>query len=184
MAIGGPIVDNTSDYIKRFPTQGLVSLFPTLLQPKSRGSVRLHTTNPYDTPKIDFGYFSDAADYPIARKAIRLALKCGSEMRASGFPIIEPHLVPSDPDDDECLDAFIREKLRTIYHYASTCRMGREQGEEQGVVGDELRVHGVLNLRVADASVFPNVLATHMQAPTVMVAERCADFIKRDWVEK
>lgn len=181
MALAGPIVENGSDYVKRFPSLGIVSLFPTLLQPKSRGSVRLASANPYDNPKIDFGFFSDPTDYGVARKAVRLAIKCGELMKAQGFPIVRNHLVPDHPDDDKNVDEFVRQKSRSIYHYTSTCRMAPENDPEApGVVDDELRVYGLENLRVADASVFPNVLAAHMQAPTVMVAERCADFLKRE----
>jgi len=179
MAIAISLTEDGADYVKRFPTIGIVSLYPTLLQPKSRGSVRLATSNPFDRPKIDLGYFSDPADYPTARKAVRLALKCAEAMKAHGFPITRAHQLPEDPDDDENVDEYVRQRLRTVYHYTSTCRMAPADDLQPGVVDDELRVHGVENLRIADASIFPNVLATHMQAPTVMVAERCADFIAR-----
>jgi choline dehydrogenase len=183
MALASPLVENARDYVPRFPTVGIASLYPTLLQPKSHGSVRLASANPFDKPKIDLGYFSDPADFPTARKAVRLALKCAAAMKAQGFPIIRAHDLPDDPDDDESVDDFIKKKLRSAYHYTSTCRMAAEDDPCPGVVDDELRVHGVGNLRVADASVFPNVLATHMQAPTVMVAERCADFVRREWAK-
>jgi choline dehydrogenase len=183
IALASPLVENPAEYIARFPTLGVVSLNPTLLQPKSRGSVRLSSTNPFDKPKIDLGYFSDSADFVVARKAVRLALKLAGTMKAQGFPILRAHDVPEDPENDDNVDEFIRRKLRTVYHYTSTCRMAKEDDLCPGVVDDELRVHGLGNLRVADASVFPNVLATHMQAPTVMVAERCADFIRREWAK-
>ncbi len=105
-------------------------------------------------------------------------------MKAQGFPIVRAHSVPERPDDDESVDDFVRKKSQTVYHYTSTCRMAPENDPQPGVVDDELRVHGVENLRVADASIFPNMLATHMQAPTVMVAERCADFIRRHWAKE
>jgi choline dehydrogenase len=61
--------------------------------------------------------------------------------------------------------------------------MAPEDDVRPGVVDDELRVHGVEGLRIADASIFPDVIATHLQAPVVMVAEKCADMIKRAWVQ-
>ena len=82
----------------------------------------------------------------------------------------------SESESDEDLDRFIRQRIGSTYHYTSTCRMAPE--EERGVVDDELRVYGVQNLRIADASIFPVVPSAHPQAPVVMVAERCADFIK------
>ncbi|KZO97716.1 GMC oxidoreductase, partial [Calocera viscosa TUFC12733] len=70
-------------------------------------------------------------------------------------------------------------------HYSSTCRMAPEEGDPDGpgVVDDELRVHGVESLRVADASIFPKILSVHLQAPVVMVGEKCPDMIKRSWGE-
>ena len=83
---------------------------------------------------------------------------------------------------DADLDAWIRRANRTTYHYSSTCRMGRrDDGEWDGgaVVDEGLRVYGVRGVRVADSSVFPCVPRTHTQAPTVAVAEKCADMILR-----
>ena len=82
----------------------------------------------------------------------------------------ETHL-RSDAD----IEALVRERVETVYHPTSTCRMAPEA--EGGVVDDELRVYGVEGLRVADASIFPTIPATHLQAPTAMVASRCADFL-------
>jgi choline dehydrogenase-like flavoprotein len=81
---------------------------------------------------------------------------------------------------DEALDGFIKRDVDTVYHYSSTCRMAPEN--DMGVVDDELRVHGVRNLSIADASVFPSILACHLQAPVVMVGERCADFLKKRYL--
>jgi choline dehydrogenase len=83
-------------------------------------------------------------------------------------------------DDDEALDKFIKKRNRTAYHYSSTCRMALTEdagGGGGGVVDEELKVFGVLGLRVADSSVFPWVLRTHLQAPTVCVAEKCAEMV-------
>jgi choline dehydrogenase-like flavoprotein len=99
-------------------------------------------------------------------------------MRERGYPIVDwPDNCP-DSDDDATLDKFIRRRNRTTYHYSSTCRMAPEDDVDGGgAVDNQLRVHGVENLRVADASIFPNVPGTHLQAPTVAVAEKCADMI-------
>ena len=77
------------------------------------------------------------------------------------------------------IDAFIRRWTRSTYHYSSTCRMAPENDlDSPGVVDDELRVHGVRGLRIADTSIFPQVIPAHLQAPAVMVGMKCAEMIK------
>lgn len=166
-------------YVTSQKSQGFFSFICVPLQPKSSGTIELHSHNPRASPKVDLGFFTDAADFETARKALRLALKLGDKMRANGYQM-EDHLVPAG-DSDEQMDAFIREGVRTTFHYASSCRMAPEHDAVPGVVDDELRVHGVSHLRIADASIFPDVPATHLQAPVVMVAEKCADMLKKTW---
>lgn len=90
--------------------------------------------------------------------------------------MLDSHVPASTTDAD--LDQFITEWARTTYHYTSTCRMAPEDDENPGVVDDELFVHGIQKLRIADSSVFPQIIATHLQAPSVMVAEKCAELLK------
>lgn len=80
---------------------------------------------------------------------------------------------------DAEIDAYARETCQSSLHYACTCRMAATA--QEGVVDTRLRVHGVANLRIADASVFPKIPSGHTMAPVLMVGERCADFIKADW---
>ena len=77
---------------------------------------------------------------------------------------------------DSQLEAYIRKNAQTLYHPTCTARMAPL--EDGGVVDPRLRVHGIKGLRVADASVFPEIVGAHTMAPTVMVAEKCADLIK------
>lgn len=178
-------MDNSEEYQRLYTKIGIFSILATLLLPKSLGSVRLASSNPRDRPKVDFGILSDPTDYAVARTAVRLALKMGEEMKAAGFPILrnltfseERQQKDINDGNDEEIDDFIRQRIRTTYHYASTCRMAPEDdAKTPGVVDDELRVYGVSGLRVCDASVFPQILSAHLQAPVAMVAERCADFI-------
>lgn len=80
--------------------------------------------------------------------------------------------------DDE-IDRYIRSVAGVSLHPSCTCRMSNDP--QSGVVDQHLRVHGVRNLRIADTSVFPRMLSTHTMWPAIMVGERCADFVKKDW---
>ncbi|KAK7461994.1 hypothetical protein VKT23_008425 [Stygiomarasmius scandens] len=103
-----------------------------------------------------------------------LKLTCRDEMIKQGYPLAD-FGVP-EGEDDAPLDKFIRKRNRTTYHYSSTCRMGPDNGKEDGrVVNEKLLVHSFNNLRIADSSIFPWVLGGHLQAPTVAVAEKCAE---------
>lgn len=83
---------------------------------------------------------------------------------------------------DEEIDEYVKRVCTTSLHFSSSCRMSL--GPEDGVVDQRLRVHGMKSLRIADASVFPKIPSAHTMAPTVMVAERCADFLRSDWVDR
>ncbi|KAK3349232.1 hypothetical protein B0T25DRAFT_547498 [Lasiosphaeria hispida] len=80
------------------------------------------------------------------------------------------------------IDEYIKRICSSSLHFSCTARMSR--GPEDGVVDQRLRVHGMVNLRIADASVFPKIPSAHTMAPTVMVAERCADFLKEEWADR
>lgn len=100
-------------------------------------------------------------------------------MRDDGYPMTDCHVPASASDAD--LDIFIKKYVCTTYHYSSTCRMAPEDDPVPGVVDDELRVHGVKRLRIADSSIFPRIVSAHIMAPTLVVAEKCADLLKGEW---
>ena len=174
-------VDDLEEYKADFSKIGIFTFFATILQPKSRGTVRLASSSPHDRPRVDFNFFSHPSDLTIARVAVRLSLKLGAAIKASGFPIMGGVVVP-DGEGDEEVDRFVKRRSRSALHYACTCRMAGEFDKDApGVVDDELRVYGVKGVRVADASVFPKIISTHLQAAVVMVAEKCADVIMEIW---
>ncbi|KAJ7130768.1 GMC oxidoreductase [Mycena crocata] len=153
---------------------GVFSLKVGLMRPRSRGTVTLASDDPLQRPACDLAFLSDAADYDVMRKGIRLAKRIGEKMRELGAPLKDMYMPESEADAD--LDAFLRRTVRSTYHYGCTCRMAPEADE--GVVDDELKVHGIGKLRIADGSVIPEMMSTHLQAPVVMIAEKCADMIK------
>ena len=161
-------------------TRGTFSFLNVLLSPKSRGVVRLESADPRAPLLVDPRYLSDKADLAPLRASVKLSLRLRDAMRAQGYAM-DDATVPSGESDAE-LDEWIRRANRTTYHYTSTCRMGSLKDAEWdggAVVDARLRVYGVGRLRVADSSVFPSVPRTHTQAPTVAVAEKCADMILR-----
>ena len=179
MPLACSAIDDKEEYNLRFSKIGIFSVLASLLRPKSRGTIRLGSAKPRDRPKVDFGFFSDPADSAMARKAVRLALQFGDAMKAQGFPLMGDVAIPKSSDEE--MDRYIRHRAKTTYHYSSTCRMAPQfDAQAPGVVDDSLRVYGVSNLRVCDTSVFPQIIATHLQAPVVMVAEKCASMIKGD----
>ncbi|KAJ7600421.1 GMC oxidoreductase [Mycena floridula] len=155
-------------------SSGTFSYLCTVLRPKSKGSVRLTSRNAHDQPLCDLGTLSEPEDRVPLRKVLRLALALGRGLRHEGY-LLEDLLIPVS-DTDEALDLFANENVTSTYHYSSSCRMDEEA--HLGVVDDQLRVYGISGLRIADASVFPQIPACHLQAPVVMVAERCAEYLK------
>ncbi|KAF7883510.1 uncharacterized protein EAF02_005430 [Botrytis sinoallii] len=176
------------EFINIFSKTPIFCVLATILQPKSNGTVRLASSNPHDKPKVYFGILSDPSDYTIARSAVRLTLSIADRMKESGFPLLRNITFPAEKQEldvksntTEEMDKFIRRRIRTTFHYASTCRMAPEHDPKApGVVDDELKVYGVKGLRVCDTSIFPQIVSGHLQAPAVMVAEKCADLIKNE----
>ncbi|KAJ6561504.1 alcohol oxidase [Mycena vulgaris] len=172
-----PIAFNTTDTELPVGT-GIFSFLTVLLQPRSRGTVRLESADPLRPPKCDLGFLTDPADRILMRKAVRICRRIAEKMREEGYPMADLNLPNSESDAD--LDAFMNTSYRTTFHYSSTCRMAPEDDACPGVVDDRLRVHGVPNLRIADCSILPNILSNHLQAPAVMIAEKCAHMILED----
>jgi choline dehydrogenase len=149
-----------------------VTALTVLLTPASRGTVRLASANPDDSPAVDPAYLADEAD----RKALRQGLEqVRALFRAPALQAITgPALYPSPAADDGELDAFISESLVSIWHPVGTCRMGHSA---EAVVSPSLAVHGLQNLYVADASVMPTITRGNTQAPTIMIAEKAASLL-------
>ncbi|ROW13613.1 hypothetical protein VPNG_04562 [Cytospora leucostoma] len=226
------------------PGHSLFSFYPTLVQPRSAGSVELRDRDPLSNPRIVHPMLRDERDLVPLRRGIRLTMRLAEEFQRSGYPHPAPMAfapgnnldllsawersapseatpdapVPSgagldlaggindkplarddqtevkevaepvvnktwrDVTDDE-IDDYVRRVGAGSLHASCTCPMSRDD-DGSGVVDQRLRVHGIRNLRVADASVFPKVTSGHTMAPTIMVGERCADFIKEEWREK
>jgi choline dehydrogenase len=151
--------------------------------PKSLGTVRLSLDGANDInvdPIVDPKYFSAPEDWGVYRQGLIFAQKVGAEMAKSGYPVEEAEVPASHSNED--LDAHIRKFAISSQHVLSSCRM--KPLHEGGVVDQQLRVHGIEGLRIADGSVFPGMIASRPQATVVMIAERCADFIRQGWKDE
>ncbi len=146
-------------------------------RPSSRGHLQIASADPFAAPAIQPNYLSTEHDVGQARTGIRLLRSIAAT--APLADIIIDELVPGHhlATEAELLEDF-RQRADTVYHPTSTCMMGPDPATS--VVDARLRVHGVTGLRVADASVFPNLTSGNTNAPTVMVAEKAAAMIIED----
>ncbi|XP_060076760.1 glucose dehydrogenase [FAD, quinone]-like [Ylistrum balloti] len=159
-------------------------LFPTLLHPKSRGTIRLRSRDPFDYPDIDPRYLEHPDDLKTVIAGIRFVEKLvGTKtMKSIGMDVNNPsplYKLCSQYDfrTDKFWECYARHFTLTVYHPTSTCRMGSKD-DPSAVVDPQLRVKGISGLRVADASVMRNVPAGNTNAPTIMVGEKAADLIR------
>ncbi|MEM9557624.1 MAG: GMC family oxidoreductase N-terminal domain-containing protein [Acidobacteriota bacterium] len=152
------------------------NIAPTLLKPASRGSLRVTSSDPYAPPHIDPSYLASDDDLELLVRGVELARRLA---RSKAFADELDHEVlpgPGAGDRDE-IASFIAETAATIYHPVGTCAMGVSP-EAGAVVDPRLRVHGVRGLRVADASIMPEIPGGNTNAPTLMIAEKAADLIR------
>ena len=163
------------------PTRGQVVVLPNPVQPHSEGSVTLASADPAVQPRIELNYFDDPHDVKVMVAVMRRALEVAKAWPGGGLgePVIPPHLAQahgheagSEPSD-ALLEDLARHYALTVYHETSTCRIGE-------VVDPRLRVHGIEALRVADASVMPNVVSGNTNAAAIMIGEKAAELIATD----
>ncbi|OMH29442.1 GMC family oxidoreductase [Motiliproteus sp. MSK22-1] len=153
-----------------------VTLNSALLRPKSRGTVRLRTSNPADTPLIDPNYWAEEYDRKMSVEGFKLAREIMSQPAFK--PFIKQETMPgSELKTDEQIMAYARRYSKTDYHPVGACKMGGAN-DERSVVGPDLRVRGIEGLRVVDSSVMPRIVSSNTNAPTIMIAEKAADMIR------
>jgi choline dehydrogenase len=148
---------------------------PYVCRPVATGSVQLRSAIPYAKPRIRHNYLSERADHDRLREGLRMAMHIARqpalrEVAESLGAAARQGLAPAS-DTDEAIDAFLRDNAFSFYHPSGSCSMGK-------VVGARLRVLGLANVRIADASVMPTELTGNLNAPAIMIGERVADFIR------
>ena len=148
-----------------------------VLRPHSHGTVRLADANPRSAPLIDPAFLTDDRDMRVMKDGIRMMHRILRSGPLAGFGGVDRHDTPLD--DDAALEAIIRERADTVYHPVGTARMG---SDADAVCDTRLRVRGIEGLYVADASIMPKLISGNTNAPSMMIGERCADFILGDLV--
>jgi choline dehydrogenase len=144
-----------------------------VLRPESRGEVSINSSNPEDLPTIIPNYLSTKSDREVAVESIKVARKIAQANSIKDHILDEFVPGASYSSDEELLEA-ARNHSQSIYHPVGTCKMGHDK---ESVVDDQLRVHGVKNLRVVDASIMPELVSGNTNAPTMMIAEKAAEMI-------
>lgn len=156
-----------------FPREDGFTILPTQVRPRSRGFLALRSANPIDAPIIDPRYLTDEEDQ---KRLIMGGRKAWEVMQADAFASlrVDVHLPKQHASDDDWLK-HIAQTAECVYHPVGTCKMG---ADEMAVVTPELLVKGFYNLRVADASIMPQISSGNTNAPVIMIAEKAADLVK------
>jgi choline dehydrogenase len=165
--------DATGIYAHKWPG---FSISPVHLRPEGRGRLSLRSPDPFSPPRIEFKFLETAHDIDAMLHGMRLARKIAAQ------PALEPYIaeeVQPGPAvaSDEALIEDLRNRGVSNLHPVGTCRMGRGG---DAVVDPRLRVHGVRGLRVADASIMPQVVGGNTNAPSIMIGEKAAAMVLED----
>lgn len=150
------------------------SMGPTLIRPRSRGEISLRSADPLQPPIIQPNYCSEPNDMRLLLEGVKIARRIAASK--SMQPFCGDEVWPgAESQSDEALIEHIRRTSETLYHPVGTCKMGTDA---MAVVDPELRVRGVEQLRVVDASIMPEITGGNTNAPTIMIGEKAADLIR------
>jgi choline dehydrogenase len=164
------------------PDAETVIVLANPVQPHSEGEIVLASADPLDHPDIRMNYYGDPYDMEVMVAVLRRALDVVANWpahREIGPLLVPPALaakhghVTGDTPSDDLLEDLARHYSFTVYHLTTTCRMG-------SVVDSRLRVNGVADLRIADASVMPNVVSGNTNAASIMIGEKAAEMLAAD----
>ncbi|MCW2851550.1 MAG: glucose-methanol-choline oxidoreductase [Nocardioides sp.] len=149
-----------------------LTLLSTLIYPKSRGTLRLASSDPTAAPLIDFQYLADPSDLEVLAEGSEIVREIMGGAAFGGAVKEEIH--PGADLKGQALRDAILNRATSVYHGVGTCRMGVD---ELAVVGPDLKVRGIEGLRVCDASIMPSITGGNTNAPAIMIGERGADLV-------
>ncbi len=149
-----------------------ITLLSTLIYPKSRGTLRLASSDPKAAPLIDFQYLADPSDLEVLAEGSEMVREIMGGAAFGGAVKEEIH--PGKNLQGQALRDAILNRATSVYHGVGTCRMGVD---ELAVVGPDLKVRGIDGLRVCDASIMPSITGGNTNAPAIMIGERGADLV-------
>jgi choline dehydrogenase len=143
------------------------------------GRLCLTSADPHSPPALDYRYLSDPWDRARMRAAVRLVIKLSQH--PAYHSLISERITPTEADlaSDDALDAWLLTHATTQHHSSGTCKMG-QASDPLAVVDQHGRVRGLEGVRVADASIMPDVVRANTNATTIMIGERLADMIRKE----
>jgi choline dehydrogenase len=143
-----------------------------LVAPKSRGEIRLRSSNPAERPIVDARFLSHPDDVKALAYAIDVCREIGNSSAMKDF--VKREVVPGKKLTGKAMEDFIRNGATTYFHQSCTCRMGKDA---EAVVDSKLRVNGVQGLRIADSSIMPRIAGVATMATCALIGERMADIL-------
>lgn len=154
-----------------------ISCHVCLLNPRSRGHVKLSGAHMDDPLHIDLNFLADPKDMDDMVAGFKMTKKL---MDSNAFkPVIKQDVFSSQIKNDDDIRKLLCQRVDTVYHPVGTCKMG--VNDEMAVVDPQLRVYGVQGLRVVDASIMPSVVNGNTNAPVIMIAEKAVDMIRQTY---
>ncbi|WP_063046204.1 GMC family oxidoreductase [Nocardia pseudovaccinii] len=168
-----PVPNQDEDKMYLVERRPALTVLPSLIYPKSRGELRLASADPFAAPLIDPGYLTDPRDTDFLVEGVKTIREIMAH-KAIAHDIVEEYAPGNEFPDDATLRRELPNRVHSIYHPVGTCRMGVD---ERSVVDPTLRVRGIEGLRVADASIMPNITGGNTNAPSLMIGEKCAELL-------
>ncbi|MGE0279800.1 MAG: GMC family oxidoreductase [Rhizobiaceae bacterium] len=156
------------------PSGSGLTLNSYTLRPKSRGSVRLRSSDMADKPLVDPNFLAEPDDLKTSVEGVKISREVMHQSAFSKY-VTREHFPSLDVKTQSDLEGYARQYGRTSYHPVGTCRMG---SDERSVVDPQLRVRGVDGLRICDSSVMPSLVGSNTNAPTIMIGEKASDLIR------
>lgn len=167
------VVALVDDHARKFHASHGLSCHVCLLNPRSRGTVKLSGKNVHDPLLIDPNFLGDERDLADLVDGFKLTQKLMQSKSLSS--VYKQDLFTAHVENDDDIREVLRNRVDTVYHPVGSCKMGVD---EMAVVDPELRVYGINGLRVVDASIIPSVVNGNTNAPTIMIAEKAVDMIR------